>query len=45
LTHRLPQSVGLYDLIRDELSYYSRETSRRETVEWRHAVRCLNLSL
>ena len=45
LTHRLPQSVGLYDLIRDELSYYSRGSSRRETVEWRHAARCLNLSL
>ena len=45
LTHRLPQSVGLYDLIRDELSYYSRGSSRRETVEWRNAARCLNLSL
>jgi serine/threonine protein kinase len=45
LTHRLPQSVGLYDLIRDELSYYGCGSGRRETLEWWHAMRCLNLSL
>ena len=35
LTHRLPQSVGLPDLIRDELSYYGCGRDGHETVEWR----------
>jgi serine/threonine protein kinase len=37
LTHRLPQSVGLPDLIRDELSYYGFGRGGHETVEWRHS--------
>ena len=45
LTHRLPQSVGLYDLIRDELSYYGCGSDGHETVKWRNAPVRLNLSL
>jgi serine/threonine protein kinase len=45
LTHRLPKSVGLPDLIRDELSYYGCGRNGHETVEWRHAPVRLNLSL
>jgi serine/threonine protein kinase len=45
LEHRLPRSVGLFDPIRDEISYYSCGRYGHETVEWRHAPVCLNLSL
>jgi serine/threonine protein kinase len=38
LTHRLPQSVGLYDPIRDEISYYGCGRDGHETVEWRHSL-------
>jgi serine/threonine protein kinase len=45
LTHRLPKTVGLPDLIRDELSYYRCGRDGHETVEWWHAPVRLNLSL
>jgi serine/threonine protein kinase len=45
LEHRLTRSVGLSDLIRGAFPYCRRRRDGRETVEWRPAVGCLNLSL
>jgi hypothetical protein len=45
LEHRLTRSVGLSDPIRGEFPYCRRRRDGRETVEWRPAVGCLNLSL
>jgi hypothetical protein len=45
LEHHSARPVGLSDPIRDEISYCRCGRGRRETVEWRHAPGCLNLSL
>jgi hypothetical protein len=45
LEHHSARLVGLSDPIRDEISYYRCGRDGHETVEWRHAPVCLNLSL